>query len=399
MSQRRVLVFNHFAVPLGEAGGTRHTELFGALSGWEHLIVAARTNPSTRKVQEDQPGFRFVPVTPYSSNGLARVGNWTSYAAAATASSLVRRRYRPDIVYASSPHLLAGVAGAVVAQAFRTPFVLEVRDMWPKVLVDMGQLSETSRVYKVLVGLESWLYRRADRIVVLANGVSRSLTEAGVPVEKIVLIPNAADPEYFDTEISHDTARQAYGFSKLTFVYTGAHGPANGLDLLLDAAAMSPQDIEIVLVGDGVSRPALIERAKGLGLRNVRFLDPVPKSEMPRLLRAADVGIHCLADVPLFHYGVSPNKVFDYMAAGKPVITNTPGDVATLVESADGGIAVPPSGLADGIKRMARASSQERSRWGANGRKYIGENQSRQVMARRLSDLLDELHAVRTSRK
>lgn len=391
MSRRRVLVLNHFAVPLGEPGGTRHTELFSALPGWEHLIVAARTNPSTRKVQKDQPGFRFVPVTPYSGNGLARVANWTSYAASATARSLVSVRHRPDVVYASSPHLLSGLAGAVVAAVFRTPFILEIRDMWPKVLVDMGQLSETSPIYRVLSGLESWLYRRADRIVVLANGVSRSLAEAGVPAEKVRLIPNAADPEYFDTDTSRDTARQAYGFTKVTFVYTGAHGPANGLDLLLDAAASLPEDVEIVLVGDGISRPALMERATGMALRNVRFLDPVPKSEMPRLLRAADVGVHCLADVPLFHYGVSPNKVFDYMAAGKPVITNTPGDVAALVESADAGIAVPPTGLADGITSMARAGIQERSRWGANGRKFIGENQSRRVMARRLSDLLDEV--------
>ena len=109
MSRRRVLVFNHFAVPLGEPGGTRHTELFSQLDGWDHLIVAARTNPSTRKAQQNRPGFRFVPVTPYSSNGLARVGSWISYALAATVSSLINVRRRPDLVYASSPHLFAAL--------------------------------------------------------------------------------------------------------------------------------------------------------------------------------------------------------------------------------------------------------------------------------------------------
>jgi glycosyltransferase involved in cell wall biosynthesis len=391
MTRRRVLVLNHFAVSRGEAGGTRHTELFGALPGWDHLIVASRTNLSTHRAQRDRPGFRFVPVTPYRSNGVARIGNWISYAVMATVTSLLDVRRRPDVVYASSPHLLAAAAGAVIATVYRTPLVVEIRDLWPKVLVEMGQLAAGSPIHRGLAALESWLYRRADRIVVLAAGVARSLEQAGVPAEKITVIPNAADPAYFDTEVTREDARARYGFDRLTFVYAGAHGPANGLGLLLDAAAVIGDDVGIVLVGDGVSRPALVDRAATECLTNVRFLDPVPKAEMPRLLQAADVGVHCLADVPLFHYGVSPNKLFDYMAAGKPVITNTPGDVAALVTDSGGGIAVSPSGLADGISRMADAGAEVLSQWGCNGRRHIWENQSRQVMAKRLNAMLDML--------
>ena len=395
MTRRRVLVFNHFAVPPDEPGGTRHTELFSRLPDWDHLIVAARTNPSTRKAQPDRPGFRFVPVTPYGGNGLARIANWASYAVTATGRTLVSGGKCPNLVYASSPHLLAGLAGAVVAGVYRVPFVLEIRDMWPKVLVDMGQLAATSPIYRLLAGLESWLYRRADRIVVLAEGVATSLVETGVPAEKVTVIPNAADPSYFETDLTREQARAAYGFEKLTFVYTGAHGPANGLDLLLEAASTlgdeDTEDVEIVLVGDGVSRPSLIEQARTLGLTNVRFLDSIAKREIPALLQAADVGIHCLADVPLFHYGVSPNKVFDYMAAGKPVLTNTPGVVAALVETAVAGLAVSPRLLADGISQMAKAGEEQRSRWGSNGSRFMSENQSRAAMSVRLGDLLDEL--------
>jgi glycosyltransferase involved in cell wall biosynthesis len=391
MTNRRVLVLNHFAVPLGEPGGTRHTELFSGLPGWDYLIVAARTNPSTRKAQQNRPGFRFVPVTPYSANGIARIGNWVSYAIGATAYALLSFRRRPDVVYASSPHLLAGLAGAIIAAVLRRPLVLEVRDMWPKVLVDMGQLTESSPIFKVLSRIESSLYRRADRIVVLAAGVRRSLIEVGVAAQKIELIPNAADPESFETDLSRERARKRYGFGKPTFVYTGAHGPANGLDLLLDAAAGVGDGADVVLVGDGVSRPALIERARGMGLANVRFLDPIPKTEIPDLLRAADVGVHCLADVPLFHYGVSPNKVFDYMAAGKPVLTNTPGDVAALIEGAKAGVAVQPGNLADGIRQMLSAGAAQRAVWGANGKAFIACEQSRQAMAGRLCTLLNSV--------
>lgn len=391
MTRRRVLVLNHFAVPLGEPGGTRHTELFSGLPGWDYLIVAARTNPSTRKAQQNRSGFRFVPVTRYSSNGIARIGNWVSYAVAATGSSLFAVRRRPDVVYASSPHLLAGLAGAIIAGVFRKPLVLEIRDMWPKVLVDMGQLAESSLIFKILSRIESTLYRRADRIVVLADGVRRTLIEVGVPAAKIELIPNAADPEYFETELSREQARKRYGFGKPTFVYTGAHGPANGLDLLLDAASVAGETADIVLVGDGVSRPGLIERARDMGLANVRFLDPIPKTEIPVLLCAADVGVHCLADVPLFHYGVSPNKVFDYMAAGKPVLTNTPGDVAALIEGAKAGVAVQPGNLADGIRQMLSAGAAQRAVWGANGKAFIACEQSRQAMAGRLCTLLNSV--------
>lgn len=391
MRRRRVLVLNHFAVPTGEPGGTRHTELFGALAGWDHLIVAARTNPSTRRRQRDRSGFRFVPVTPYSSNGPARIGNWISYAVTATVWSLADVRRRPDVVYASSPHLLAAAAGAVIAMVLRTPLVIEVRDLWPKVLVDMGQLASGSVVHRVLAALEAWLYRRADRIVVLTAGVARELDEAGVPAGTIVLIPNAADPDRFETAVTRDDARASYGFDKLTFLYAGAHGPANCLELLVDAAAEVGDGVDVVLVGAGVSRQALMERTRTMGVTNVRFLAAVPKTEMPALLLAADVGVHCLADVPLFRYGVSPNKLFDYMAAGKPVLTNTPGEVAELVTEAGAGVAVAPSALADGIHRMVRAGAEQRVAWGRSGRRHIAENQSRQVMATRLATLLDQL--------
>ena len=137
-------------------------------------------------------------------------------------------------------------------------------------------------------------------------------------------------------------------------MYAGAHGPANGLDALLDAAAgVRDLEVDFVLLGDGVAKPDLQRQAAQRGLTNVRFLDSVPKSAMPRVLAAADVGVHCLADVPLFKYGVSPNKMYDYMAAGKPVLTNTDGDVGQLVAGARSGLAVRPDELSIGVRRIA----------------------------------------------
>jgi glycosyltransferase involved in cell wall biosynthesis len=387
MTERRVLVLNHFAVPRGEPGGTRHVELFSRLDGWTYAIIASRLNLTTGRPQAAEPGFVPVPVLPYRNNGWSRIANWASYAVSATWAAL--RQPRPDVVYGSSPHLLAGLAAWFVARVRRATFVLEIRDLWPRVLVDMGQMEETSPVYRLLQGLERFLYRRADRIVAMATGTVDVLKGMGVPEEKIAYIPNGADPEDFVPSASRDELRKKYGFEGLTFVYAGAHGPANGLDLLLDAAACTNDEkIDVVLIGSGVEKERLMERAAAENIQRVRFLEAVPKTEMADVLAAADVGVHVLADVELFSYGVSPNKVFDYMAAGLPVLTNTPGVVADLVESAAAGISVKPHAIAEGLRRFGLLSVEERARLGQTGQQWIAYHQSRTAMATRLERTL-----------
>ncbi|MET8350250.1 glycosyltransferase family 4 protein [Micromonospora sp. NPDC005206] len=386
MTEHRVLVFNHFAVPRGYPGGTRHVELFSRLPGWSYVVIAGRRNMVTGLPQRAEPGFHPVAVTPYRGNGLGRVVNWASYAVTATAAGL--RQPRLDVVYASSPHLLAGVSGWIVAAVRRVPFVLEIRDLWPRVLVDMGRLAETSLTYRALERVERFLYRRAHRVVVMAPGVRAAVEGKGAAPEKIAFIPNAADPEDFVPSADRDELRRRYGFTRRTAIYAGAHGPANGLDLLLDAAKAVP-DLDVVLVGSGVEKPRLQVAAHGI--RNVRFLDPVPKTEIPDILHAADIGLHVLADVELFRVGVSPNKVFDYMAAGLPIVTNSPGTVGDLVMGAGAGYLTAPGNLAHGLSQMYQASSEELTKMGAAGRRWIRENQSRTAMSRALGQLLAPL--------
>ena len=344
----------------------------------------------TRRRTSFDPSFRPVWVWPHSGNGPARVLSWVSYGATSLVAGLCTRR--ADLVLASSPHLLTGVSGWVLSRVWRVPFLLEVRDLWPDVLVDMGALEESSTICRFLRRLERFLYRHAAVIVVLAEGVSDRLISVGVDSGRIVVVPNGADPSDFDSPFSKDELRARYGLSGFVVVYAGSHGPANGLDLVLDAAgslADTEPDALIVLVGDGASKKELVARAEREGLANVRFLDPIPKSEMPALLKAADAGLHVLADVPLFRYGVSPNKLYDYLAAGLPTITNTPGEVTALLSAADAGIPVAPEGIANGVLAMSRSSSEERQRWSENGRAWMAVNRSRRALAARLEDVLD----------
>lgn len=391
--QRHVLVLNHFAKPRNASGGTRHVDLFGRLAGWDARILAS--NRSYFSPGARDPSDALVTVvwtTPYAGAGIRRILNWLSYAVTAIVAGL--RGARPDVVYGSTPHLLAPFAAWVLARRYRVPFVLEVRDLWPQVLVEMDRLRPDSLLCRFLSRLEAWLYDHADAIVVLADGVREELTRRGVAAEKVLTIPNGADPVDFHVGADRDELRKRFEFDGVVFVYAGAHGPANGLGLVLDAAAAVREDhpdAHFVFVGDGPSKAELLTAAQRRGLDRVRFLDPVAKSAMPEFLAAADVGLHVLADVPLFRYGVSPNKVVDYMAAALPVLTNSPGEVGGLVLRAGAGQVVEPDELECGTRALLSITPEERAQLGASGQAHIARVRSPTVLAPRLEALLGSL--------
>lgn len=389
MTSRRVLVLNHFAVPRAAPGGTRHVELFGRLDDWEAVILASNRNLLTRTVAARGEGVRSVWTTPYSPGGASRILNWASYAIAAFAVGLGQPT---DLVYASSPHLLAGLSGWGLSRLKGVPLIVEVRDLWPQVLVDMGQLEVRSPLFRLLKWLERFLYRQAAAVVILAEGNRAAVVTDGADPDRVVFLPNSAEPSDFDVQEERAALRARFGMNGLVFLYAGAHGQANGLSLVLDAAAElqhTHPDIRFWLVGDGLVKQRLVDDAARRGLHNIVFWDPVAKQDMPVLLAASDVGLHVLADVPLFRHGVSPNKLFDYMAAGRPVLTNTPGEVADLVAAAGAGLAVEPTGLARGACVLAEMDPGERAAKGAAGRAFMKAYRSRTVICRDLDALLN----------
>jgi glycosyltransferase involved in cell wall biosynthesis len=384
-------VLNQFALPPTSAGGTRHVELFSRLVGWDALVVAgSRELFSQERIRPDGV-LVTVPVTRYSGNGISRVVNWASYAAGAMFKGLVARR--PSVVYGSSPQMGAAFAALVIARIRRARFVLEIRDLWPHILAESGTLSPRSGIYRALKALERLLYRHADAIVVLAEGSIEPIVAEGGARERITFIPNGADPSLFAVTRDRASLRAEFGFDGFVVVYAGAHGPANGLDFVLDAAD-ALRDIPVVtfvLVGNGVEKARLADAAARRGLTNLEFRPPVPKQRIPEVLAAADAGLHCLADLDLFRSAVSPNKLYDYIAAGLPSITNTMGAVAEMVEASGAGIATAPSGIADGIRTLLAMSDEERAALGAAGRAFIEAHRSRDAMARRLEGLLDSV--------
>jgi glycosyltransferase involved in cell wall biosynthesis len=397
---------NHFAVPPDQGGGTRHFEIGRELvrRGWRVTVVASDFNLHSRQytrridgrdrsvIRESIDGVEFLWLwaSEYHGNNWRRARNWLSFARRAARIELSER---PTVIVGSSPHLFAALAAERLGVRLGVPFVFEVRDLWPESLIAAG--GRRGATYYVFDRVARYLYARAVKIIVLARGSEAHLVGLGVPRERIAFVPNGTDVDAFERA---DVAVRNQGTPKLsadrlTFVYAGAHGPANGLDVLLEAASQLRNDerIRFLLLGDGPDKAALIADAQARGLPNVDFVSPVPKAEMPALLCRANAGLMVLRDSPLFAVGVSPNKLFDYMAAGLPIVCNVPGEMASLVaqsrsgEQASDGSA---SGLAEAVRRVTDLSEAERAALGANGRAWVTREHSRPRLAERLEQVL-----------
>ena len=313
-----------------------------------------------------------------------------------------------DVIWGTSPPIFQGVTAWMLARLKGAKFLFEVRDLWPKFAVAVGVLTNPVLI-RMSEWLERFLYRRADRIMINSPGFLDHITTAlsggasarRAPQSKgksptITLIPNGADPSMFDPADTGTAFRRAHGLNeKFVALYAGAHGMSNDLAVVLDAARLLADKtrIQIVLVGDGKEKPALQARAHEMGLTNVTFVDSVPKNEMPSALAAADACIAILK--PLEEYKTTyPNKVFDYMAAGRPVALAIDGVIREVVEAAGCGIfAAPgsPSALSEAIRQLAADESRSRQ-MGLAGRKYLEENFSRASIGEKLIKLLEELH-------
>lgn len=401
ISMKHVWILNHYAQEPGGAGGTRHFSLARHLpeSGWKATIIAASTDHAAglqrlndgeaRRLQTyDGVPFLWLKTRAYAGNGADRIGNMLDYTRAVLKRDNLSGLGAPDAIIGSSVHPLAAWAGRRLAKRYGVPFIFEVRDLWPQTLIDMGRLSHGHPAAVALRWLERSLYRDAARIVVLLPKAHEYIEPLGIAREKIAWIPNGVDVENFSVQ----PLRRPDG--TFTLMYFGAHGGANGLENLL--AAMhnigNNQNIALRLIGDGPLKASLVASAQDRGLTNVRFEAPVSKSQVPVLAAQADAFVFNLIDSPVFKYGISSNKLFDFMAAGRPVVFCCTSPNNPIAEADAGPTVVPenPQALADAIISLASLSPEERARMGTAGRRHLEDNYDMSRLAKRLAATLDE---------
>ena len=406
-----IWIFNQYAHPPDLPGGTRHYDLgqelvkrghqvtIFATSFHHYLHREARLKPGEHWKIEDVDGLKFVwlRTPPYQRNDWRRVRNMVVFALRAwwlgrKLSKLAPEVGQPDVVIGSSPHLLTPLAAYWVARRYRVPFVLEVRDLWPQTIIDMGELSAHHPIIRALQALEKFLYHRAGKIITLLAQADKYITACGIPQEKIVWIPNGVDLSRFEGLAPYVASEDG-----LKVIYLGAHGKANALDIIIQAAKILQDqgycEIRFILVGDGPEKPRLMALAEELGLHNVEFRDPVPKTEIPRVLSEADAFIVQLGGAEVYRWGISSNKLFDFMAAGRPVFSSAEAPL-NPVNEARCGFTIPPrnsEALAEATIQLYRMSPEERAEMGKRGREYVEKHHDIRKLAVRLEEVLQSL--------
>ena len=382
----KILLINQAFVSPNEPGHTRHYELAQYLKsqGHELIIVASDINYQTGErivehkgifTEQDINGIRVMRTYIYPALHKSFFWRIISFISFMFTSFWAAMQSGPvDVVMGTSPPIFQAATAWAVAFLRRKPFLLEIRDLWPAFAVDMGVL-KNPLIIKLASWLERFLYNRASQILVNSPAYKTYMTDMGVSASKVTFIPYGTDVDQFNPTIDGQSIRQELGLDdKFIVGYTGALGLANDIDTVLRAAERLKDTpaIQIVFFGDGKERARLEAEKVRMGLDNVTFAGTKPKTQMPEVVAACDACLAILKNIPMF--GMTyPNKVFDYMAAGKPTILVIDGVVRDVIEQADAGIFVQPgddTALADAI-RSAYEQPERTKEMGENARQAI----------------------------
>lgn len=400
----KVLYFHqHFSTPKG-ATGIRSYEMARRLIARGHQVTMVCGSYGGGETGLDSPfvggkrkgivdGIEIIEFDLAYSNTDGLFVRALSFLKFALRSIVIALTERYDLVFATTTPLTAGIPGIFARWLRNKPFVFEVRDLWPELPKAMGVI-RNPLVLAALSFLEWASYRSAHRVIGLSPGIVDGIAHRGVARERITMVPNGCDLEIFNAPVE-PWLPAGVEDGQLMAVFAGTHGVANKLDAVLDAAKelkrRQRDDIRLVLIGQGKLKPALVQRAKAEGLDNVVFHEPVNKARLSGLMAKADLGLQILANVPAFYYGTSPNKFFDYIASGLPVLNNYPGWLAGMISENDCGFVVPPDNpvlFADALVQAADDRETLKKK-GLRGRELAVREFDRRKLADRFVDWLE----------
>jgi glycosyltransferase involved in cell wall biosynthesis len=402
----RILLLNHYA---GSPVHGMEFRPFYLAREWVRLgcqaqIEAAtfshlrQANPAASRHVEMIDGVRYSwwPTPTYFGNGIGRVSNILSFTSQlARHATGIANAFRPDLVIASSTYPFDIFPARRIAAASGAMLAFEVHDLWPLTPVELGGMSPMHPFVVACDYAERFAYRHADAVVSMLPAAEPHMRDRGLAPGKFHYVPNGVDAsEWLRQDAPVPTEHLAACAAlreqgRFIVGYAGSHGLANALDDLIDAADLLRNDpVAIVLVGHGPEKDRLRDRARDLGLQNVIFLPPVPKACIPLLLDGMDVLYLGWLLRDIYRFGISPNKILDYMMAARPIIHAVAAGNDPVAE-ADCGLSVPPqqpAAVADAVRRMVRLDGARLSAMGENGRRFVREHHDYRVLARRFLD-------------
>jgi glycosyltransferase involved in cell wall biosynthesis len=348
--------------------------------------------------QENMDGIEVITCNvPYANNFGKFKRTWAFVWFAVLAAWAALRVKKPEVVFATSTPLTVGIPGRIAAKMKKVPFVFEVRDLWPESFVHSGWLTEKDLYVRLMARLESYCYKHAQKILLVSKAFETRLIERGLEPAKLKTVLLGADGNLFkDPTPDKEFVAQYHLEGKTIAIFTGAHGKANGLDYVVDAAKFTNdrEDIAYVMIGSGSEKERLKQRAKDEGLSNVVFADPVPKQRLVGVLASCHIGLMILKYIEGGR-PVTPNKIFDYMFIGIPSIVNFEGPTIDIVRKDQSGL------YADGTKSQELAEQvikladnpHLREEMGNNGKKAAWEKYDRKGLAYELIDVFEEVAA------
>ncbi len=406
-----ILIINHYAGSLRH--GMQYRQFYLARE-WQRLghkvsIAAAsfshvrnlnpNVNGNVTMEEVDGIGYVWFRTPKYKGNGFGRVLNMLVFGLSlALSGPRIFSSCKPDLVIASSPHPFSIFGARRISRAFNARLVFEVRDLWPLTLIELGGISPRHPFIIMMQKIENMAYRVSDHVISLLPKADSYMKAHGLRDGKFTYIPNGICLEDWHgaAEAKSDSRHiralsQIKQDGKLIVGYAGAHGLANGLHTLIDAAALlRSYPVSFVLVGHGPVKETLERAVLQNGLQNVLFLDSVDRSAIPELLASMDILYIGLKNEPLFRFGISPNKLMDYMMAGKPIIHAI--DAGNdLVAEADCGISVAPedpNAVAGAVIKLMDMTIPEREQMGLKGKEYVKANHDYSVLAGRYLEVL-----------
>ena len=402
----KVLYLHQYFTLPSQAGGTRSYEMAQQLIAHGHQVTMVCGLEGNAKI--DLPltknknicrgivdGIDVIQISvPYSNNmGLvARAKSFVSFAWKSTKYAL-KEDY--DVLFSTSTPLTAGIPGIIMKLFRRKKFIFEVRDLWPELPKALGM---SNPFWIGCMSILEWLsYHFADGCIGLSPGICEGIKKRSQKNKLIEMVPNGCDLDIFKPSLNAPLSLEGISHTDKVAIFTGAHGIANGLDAVLDAAkevkAMGRKDIKFAFIGKGGVKDHLMERAKTEDLDNCLFYSPIPKVQLSKVVASAAVGMMVLKNVPAFYYGTSPNKFFDYIASGLPILNNYPGWLADMITENKLGEVVEPDNakaFAETLIRMVDNTSML-EKYSVNARKFAEMEFDRVKLGSRFVDFFEKV--------
>jgi len=398
----KILLIHQMFLEEDDPGGSRYNEMtkiwtenkheITVLSGMMHYIgnekrPEYKNKWFVNKKQGSVDVWRCHVSEAYNVNFLGRLWGYFSFMFSSIWAGIFKVKGKYDIILVTSPPLFVGITALVLSKLKRIPYVFEVRDLWPESAIDTGVL-KSKPIIKLAFWVEKLIYRNAKKINVLTPAFRKHLIEQkNISPDKVFYIPNASDFTLTEDLLKNfDTAalRKKYGWEdRFIITYVGAHGVANGLDQVLDAAELlADTNVLFLLIGEGMLKQDLMKQVESRGIKNIAFLPAVPKSEVFKYILMSDMGASILKKVDAFKT-VYSNKTFDYMACKKPILMAIDGVSRELVEEANAGMYIEPENPSEynRIIRIYLADSKMLQDQGEAGYQYARANFDRKILA------------------